>query len=82
VPSASDGLTEFPHIPDWYEFQRADVERQAEYDYRGKDECVVLSTKDCCYYLYPADSNFNVTKIQFAAERFYEIKIGRTIRPS
>lgn len=44
---------------------------QTEYDYRKKGPCVVLSTRDCCYYLYPADQACSVTKIRFAAEYFY-----------
>jgi len=130
--SAKDGLTEFSHIPDWYEFQRekiicemaqkeytwemeVDVEAlpnakgfvplgkgyvshsregfhlfiydtnqrlffpskllptlHNEYDYRGRGAGIVLSTKDCCYYLYPPDGKMNVTKIQFAVEYFYK----------
>ena len=42
-----------------------------EYDYRGRRDGVVLSTRDCCYYLYPRSSNINPTKIQFAAEYFH-----------
>lgn len=26
---------------------------QTEYNYKGKGECIVLSTLDCCYYIYP-----------------------------
>ena len=129
--SATAGDTEFPHIPDWYEYERHEARRQiaggtyhlnvevlvdalpndkgfvhlgkgrlthnadgfvfavadqggplhfssramysvhTEYNYRGKGNCVVLSTRDCCYYLYPVHNDCNVTKIQFAAEEFY-----------
>ena len=42
---------------------------QTEYDYRGKSgECIVLSTKDCCYYLYPESPGFNPTELQFIGE--------------
>lgn len=128
--NSPDGFTEFTHIPDWYEFQRAAVHREidrgkyslnceatiealpsekgfvnlgngslrhdlcgfsfnvhitgesfffpstgmdsvhTEYSYRGKGDCIVLSTRDCCYYLYP-QSKYSVTKMQFAAERFH-----------
>jgi len=27
---SSDEITESPHIPDWYEFQREEVEKQIE----------------------------------------------------
>lgn len=122
----------FVHIPDWYEFQRMQVQNEikeghyqlkaevsidalpnekgfvslgqgilqhtmqgfllsvynsgeqlffaakamnsvhTEYDYREKGDCVVLSTKDCCYYLYNSSGNLPVTKIQLAAEVLYE----------
>lgn len=41
---------------------------QTEYNYRGKGKCIVLSTKDCCYYIYSKDTEFCVTKLQFATE--------------
>ncbi|MCM1299586.1 MAG: hypothetical protein NC228_08495, partial [[Eubacterium] siraeum] len=41
---------------------------QTEYNYKGKGKCLVLSTKDCCYYLYGREPEFNPTRIQFAAE--------------
>ena len=44
---------------------------QTEYNYRGKGTCIVLSNKDCCYYIYSEAENFNPTKIQFAGEYFY-----------
>ncbi len=44
---------------------------QTEYDYRGKGMAIVLSTKDCCYYIYSNDKHFNPTKLQFAGEYFY-----------
>lgn len=44
---------------------------QTEYNYRGKGMAIVLSTKDCCYYIYSDDKHFNPTKLQFAGEYFY-----------
>lgn len=44
-----------------------------EYDYRGKGECITLSTLDNTYFLYPLIKEFNVTKVQFATEELYEI---------
>jgi len=44
---------------------------QTEYDYRGKGMCIVLSTRDCCYYVYSQDNCFNPTRLQFAAEYFH-----------
>jgi len=126
------GITEFSHIPDWYEHQRAEVTRMVdigayrldvdvtiealpnskgfvklgkgrlvhhaggfeltlngetlgfssasmhsvhiEYDYRRRGDCIVLSTRDCCYYLY--QNEVNVTKIMLAGERFHEKALG------
>lgn len=45
---------------------------QTEYNYRGRGPCIVLSDKNCCYYIYSDDSNFNPTKIQFAGEYFHQ----------
>ena len=46
---------------------------QTEYDYRGKKgECIVLSTKDCCYYLYPESEGFNPTELQFIGEYLFQ----------
>lgn len=39
-----------------------------EYDYRGKGQCVTLSTPDNTYFLFPLAEGFNATKIQFATE--------------
>ncbi len=47
-----------------------------EYDYRGKGPCVVLSTLDNSYFLFSRDLKFNVTKIQFATEYFYNLSKG------
>ena len=43
-----------------------------EYDYRGKGQCVTLSTVDNTYFLFPLEEGFNATKIQFATEYMYE----------
>ena len=43
-----------------------------EYDYRGKGQCVTLSTPDNTYFIYPLEEGFNATKIQFAVEYLYE----------
>ena len=44
-----------------------------EYDYRGKGQCVTLSTVDNTYFIYPLEEGFNATKIQFAVEYFYKL---------
>jgi len=41
---------------------------QTEYNYRGKGSCIVLSTQDCCYYIYANEPTFCTTKLQFAVE--------------
>lgn len=46
---------------------------QTEYNYRGKGPCIVLSTKDCCYYIYSSDKSFCPTKLQFKAEYLHKI---------
>lgn len=45
---------------------------QTEYDYRGvKGKGIVLSTRDCCYYIYCDADDFNPTELQFLGEWFY-----------
>ena len=44
-----------------------------EYDYRGKGECITLSTPDNTYFIYPLEEGFSATKIQFAVEYFHKL---------
>jgi len=44
-----------------------------EYNYRGKGQCVTLSTLDNTYFLFPRGEGFNATKIQFVTEYLYDI---------
>ena len=44
-----------------------------EYNYRGKGQCITLSTLDNTYFIYPLEKGFNATKIQFAAEYLYKL---------
>ncbi len=44
---------------------------QTEYNYRGKGKCIVLSDRDCCYYIYSEQVDFQPTEIQFIGEYFY-----------
>ena len=55
----------FPHV------SRESV--QTEYDYKGRGMCIVLSHRDCCYYIYSDDEQFNPTKLQFAGEYFHDL---------
>lgn len=48
---------------------------QTEYNYRGRGPCIVLSTKDCCYYIYSDDEHFNPTEIQFVGEYLYSANL-------
>ncbi|MBQ8983270.1 MAG: hypothetical protein IJ079_06745 [Lachnospiraceae bacterium] len=53
---------------------------QTEYNYRGKGKCIVLSTQDCCYYIYSDEPEFCVTKLMFAVEAVYTaVKKGESI---
>ncbi|MGN0587440.1 MAG: hypothetical protein ACI4JF_09150 [Oscillospiraceae bacterium] len=51
-----------------------------EYDYRGKGQCITLSTLDNTYFIYPLEEGFNATKIQFATEYLYEICKKQTVK--
>lgn len=43
-----------------------------EYNYRGKGQCITLSTVDNTYFIFPLEEGFNATKLQFATEYLYE----------
>ncbi len=45
---------------------------QTEYDYKGTGMCIVLSTMDCCYYIYSDAPDFNPTELQFIGEELYK----------
>ena len=46
---------------------------QTEYDYRGvKGKGIVLSDRDCCYYVYCNADDFNPTELQFIGEWLYQ----------
>lgn len=45
---------------------------QTEYNYRERGKCIVLSTRDCCYYVYSDEPEFVVTKLEFAVENIGE----------
>jgi ribosomal protein S27AE len=134
--SAVVGETEFSHIPDWFEWQRAQVRKEIEegkyffqdqvivdslpnakgyirlgeatlthsiegflleretegesyrlekkplslyslhieYDYKGKGDCIDLSTLEDTFYIYPITRKNVVTKLQFAVEEIYKIR--------
>ncbi len=134
-------LTEFPHIPNWYEFQRDQIREEVEsgeyfnemdvviealpnargyiplgrgrlrhdmegfilegendfklsipapslyslhieYNYKGKGDCIDLSTLDDTFYIYPQGSEWSVTKMAIATEELFayhqeEINLSR-----
>jgi len=43
-----------------------------EFEYFKKGDCIDLSTLDDTYYIYPAGSDFSVTKIALATEELYK----------
>ena len=131
--TAENGQTEYSHLPDWYEFQRAEVRKQIEngvyefsdevdidslpnargyinlgkgrlthnrngftleselpvaalplhktpatmyschieYDYDARGDCIVLSTLDDTYYIYPRNIRNCVTKVALATEELF-----------
>ena len=145
VLHALEGETEFPHIPDWFEWERAQVRRQldegiyrfedevevyslpnawrfqklgiarlthdmengfvVEGEYNGKpyrihrpplgmyglhieydycylrpEDCVDISTDNDSLYCYPTKQNV-VTKLSFAVEELYKIKMAERKKP-
>lgn len=52
---------------------------QTEYDYRGRGQCIVLSDRDCCYYIYSENADFLPTRLQFIGEYFKEAQNGKII---
>lgn len=44
---------------------------QTEYNYKERGQCIVLSDKDCCYYIYCDHEDFLPTKLQFIGEYLY-----------
>lgn len=136
--SGSDGVTEFPHIPDWYEWEREQVRQEIlnheyktqtdvhvdilqnstgyyrlgvaklvhdengfkleatwegkpflveklplenysvhiEYDYFKKGDGISISTMKDTYYLYSVGQSISVTKVHFAVEELYKIKVA------
>ena len=65
-----DYMTEKCNLLEWTPSQCYSV--HTEYDYRGKGQCITLSTLDNSYFLFPLEEGFNATKIQFATEQMYE----------
>ncbi len=47
---------------------------QTEYDYKKRGKCIVLSTGNCCYYVYSKDRSFIVTELEFAVEAYAKLR--------
>lgn len=47
---------------------KSTISIHTEYDYRGKGECITLSTYDDTFFIYPRCEGFSATKLQFATE--------------
>ncbi|MCL2538802.1 MAG: 1-acyl-sn-glycerol-3-phosphate acyltransferase [Oscillospiraceae bacterium] len=43
-----------------------------EYNYKGRGDCVDLNTLDDTFYIFPAGSDFAVTKLSLATEEIYK----------
>jgi hypothetical protein len=46
-----------------------------EYNYFGKGDGISISTLHDTYYLYAVDQSISVTKIHFAVEELYKLKV-------
>lgn len=140
---ATEGETEFPHIPDWYRWEREEVRKEIEggtyhiekevdvdshpnstgfyrfgkahfvhnmegftitakwgdeefllrktplentsthieFNYYDKGDAIDLSTTNDSYWLFSKDKDYLVTKIHFAVEELYKIKLAETKTP-
>ena len=47
---------------------------QTEYNYKKRGKCIVLSTGNCCYYVYSKDRSFIVTELEFAVEAYAKLR--------
>ncbi len=45
---------------------------QTEFNYQGRGPCIVLSDRNCCYYLYCDNEDFSPMRMQFITEYFYK----------
>lgn len=50
-----------------------------EYEYKGKGDCIDLSTLDDTFYIYPMGENFAVTKMALATEELFQHKNRETL---
>ncbi|MCR5593698.1 MAG: cytosine permease [Saccharofermentans sp.] len=53
---------------------KSTISIHTEYDYRGKGECITLSTYDDTFFIYPRCEGFSATKLQFAAEYLAKVR--------
>ncbi len=52
------------------------IQRNAVFStpHRHYAKCIVLSTGNCCYYVYSKDRSFIVTELEFAVEAYAKLR--------
>ncbi|MBE5784847.1 MAG: 1-acyl-sn-glycerol-3-phosphate acyltransferase [Clostridiales bacterium] len=79
---ALEGETEFPHIPDWFEWERMEVRKEIERgEYAFHDTVDVYSLPRCWRYFHLGEATFTHTAEEgFVIEGFYNGKPYRVHR--
>ncbi len=78
---ALEGETEFSHIPDWFEWERANVRREVEEGrYSFEDEVDVYSLPSCMKFIHVGKAKLTHGPDGFAVEGEYEGKPYRIHR--
>jgi hypothetical protein len=81
VLSADDGKTEFSHIPDWFEWERANVRREIEEGrYSFEDDVDVYSLPSCMKFQHVGKAKLTHGPDGFTVEGEYEGKPYRIHR--
>ena len=79
---ATEGDTEFTHIPDWFEWERANVRREVEEGkYYFEDEVEVYSLPSCMKFQTVGKAKLTHSPDGFTVEGEYEGKPYRIHRP-
>ncbi len=79
---ALEGETEFPHIPDWFEWERSEVRKEIERgEYAFRDKADVYSLPRCWRFFHLGEATFSHTAEEgFVVEGFYRGKPYRVQR--
>jgi DNA-directed RNA polymerase subunit RPC12/RpoP len=78
---ATEGVTEFPHIPDWYEFERVQVRKQLEEGtYRFEDEVIVDSLPNAKGYIRLGKAKLTHDSNGFVLEGMIEGEVFRLVK--